>query len=380
MTECSRACPEMKAATKPRVHHVGEQRMGQRQRGAASLLIGLALVAAIVALAAGLGHTVALEQRMARNTVLAAQTREAAIAGLGYARAALVQARPAWTLMADGRELATTRRNAPPLHTHAGDRFAINIGFERRPLWRGYIRTEVRAAPAAEPDIEARVSQFLLPLGVLTAAGEEAPPLVVDGCADLSRATDLYPLGADEATAGPVLSSSVDATCAHLGSVNLHGGIVQGHAFAPGTLWNQLMSVSRDELHTLAAAQAAAGVPPRLRDYWWATAADLADGAWRTSLGSARRPIVLVIPTELGCPAFGGGAQLIGLVLIEADCGGGPAWGDVRLYGSLAVRGAFGRLGPTSRLLHISHAPGAPRRIEPPPLGVVAFAGSWKDF
>lgn len=358
----------------------GDRRIGRRQRGAASLMIGLALIAAIVALAAGLGYTVALEQRMVRNTVLAAQTREAAIAGLGYTRAALAQARPAWMTVADGRELATTGGGPPPLRTQAGDRFAVNIALERRPQWRGYIRAEVSAAPAADPEVEARVSQFLLPLGVLTAAGEEAPPLVVDGCADLSRASDLYPLDADSTAAGPALSSSADAACTRIDDANLHGGTVHGNAFAPGTLWSRIMTVGRNEFRALAEAQAAAGVPPSQRDYWWATAADLTGGTWRTSLGSTRRPVVLVVPAELGCPAFGGGAQIVGLVLIEADCSGGPVWGDLRLYGSLAVRGDFAGLGPTSRLFHMSHAAGAPRRIEPPPLGVVAFAGSWKDF
>ena len=373
----------MSAAREPRrrTHgDPGDRHIGRRQRGAASLLIGLALITAIVALAAGLGHTVALEQRMVRNTVLAAQTRAAASAGLGYAQAELAQARPVWTRLADGHELATTSRNPPPLHTHAGDRFAINIALERRPQWRGYIRAEVSAAPATDPEVEARVSQFLLPLGVLTAVGEEAPPLVVDGCADLSRARDLYPLDADGTAAGPALSTSAAAACTRIEAANLHGGSVHGYAFAPGTLWDRVMTIDRDAFRTLAEAQVAAGVPPLQRDYWWATAADLTAGTWRMSLGSARRPVVLVIPVELGCPAFGGGAQIVGLVLIEADCGGGPGWSDVRLYGSLAVGGDFAGLGPTSRLFHISHAPGAPRRIEPPPLGVVVFAGSWKDF
>ncbi|MFA7387773.1 MAG: hypothetical protein WCZ87_08950, partial [Thiohalobacteraceae bacterium] len=79
-------------------------------------------------------------------------------------------------------------------------------------------------------------------------------------------------------------------------------------------------------------------------------------------------------------PRFSGGAEIVGLVFIEADCTGAPGWGEVRIYGSLVVNGQFASLGPGSRLFDIGQLPGAPASIELPPLGVTLLAGSWKDF
>lgn len=348
------------------------------QRGAATLLTCLVLIVASIALAISVAHTATLEQRMARNTLLANQAQEAALAGLNFGSAWLKTQRPDWLSLPNGHELATPPNNPPALSSSTGGSFAINLTFERAPDWQGYIRVLASASPSSAPEIEARVSEYLRPTGVLTAAGEAAPPLVVDGCVDLSGSSDLYPFAADLPGAGAAVEASGAAGCLQVGGTNLHGGALRGETFPADGLWDYLFTIDRAEFQSLAAEQATAA--PTQRDYWWARAADLNAGEWRRSIGSPQRPIVLVIPADLGCPRFSGGAQIAGLVLIEADCTGAPVWGDVRLYGSLAVTGQFDSLGPTSRLAHISQLPGGGARIEPPPLGVVRLAGSWKDF
>lgn len=358
-----------------------------RQRGAATLLIGLVLVMVSVALAISVAHTAVLEQRMARNSLLASQSGEAASAGLGFGGAWLIRHRPDWIALPGGEEIATPDRNPPGLSTGSGGEFAVNLTFERRAEWQGFIRVEATASPASAPEIEARVSQFLRPTGVLTHAGETAPPLLVDGCADVSAAGGLYPEDANTPGAGVAAATSADAACVVGTAGTLHGGVLAGEAFAPGALWSHVFSVGREELRMLAAEQAAAELPPEERDYWWAGAADLTAGDWRLDLGSPERPIVLIIPAELGCPRFTGGVRLVGVVLIEAECLGAPVWGDMRIYGTLALAGSvdFANLGPGSRLLHISHVPSAsmpsaPDRIEPPRLDILPLAGSWRDF
>ncbi len=339
------------------------------------MLVGLALVIVLVALAVSLGHTSALEQRMARNTLLANQTRQAAQSGLDYGLAWLKQQRPEWLTATNGRDVAAPDRNPPPITNSNGETFAINLTFERAAEWRGFIFVQASASPASAPEIEARVSQFARPIGVLTANGEDAPPLIVDGCADLTQANDVYPRAADTpGVTGPAVASSSNADCIDVGSTNLHGGAVRGESFAPGELWDHLMAVSREEFQTLAAEHGSSG------DYHWATAADLNAGNWRRSLGRPERPVVLIIPTELGCPRFSGGARIVGLIMVEADCGGAPSWGDVQIFGSLAIGGGFDALGPSSRLYHISLAPAGPDTLEPPPLDVVVRAGGWRDF
>jgi hypothetical protein len=348
------------------------------------LLIGLTLVMASVGLAISVAHTAVLEQRMARNSLLASQAAEAANAALGFGSAWLITHRPEWIAAPDGVEIATPDRNPPAMATDSGGAFALNLTFERSTEWQGFIRVAASASPAGAPEIEARVSQFLRPSGVLTDAGETAPPLLVDGCADVSAAGAIYP-GADTSEAGLAVATSAEVACIVGTPGALHGGTLAGEAFAEGALWEHLFSVSREEFQSLAEEQAAPGLPATERDYWWATAADLVAGEWRLDLGGPERPIVLVIPAELGCPRFTGGVRIIGLVLIEAECLGAPVWGDTHIYGTLAVAGSvdFANLGPGSRLLHISHAPGvppAPARIEPPRLDVLTLAGSWRDF
>lgn len=348
------------------------------QRGAATLLTCLALIIASIALAISVAHTATLEQRMARNSLLANQAQQAANAGLNFGGAWLKTQRPDWLTLPGGLEIATPTTNPPPMHSSSGDSFAINLTFERAPSWLGYILVRATASPTSAPEIESRVSQYLRPIGALTAAGETAPPLIVDGCADLSTASDLYPSAADLPDAGPALSASGDTGCLYSGGTNLHGGTLQGEVFPVNGLWDYVFSVSRDELQALASEQIAS--LPSQRDYWWATADDLIAGEWRQSVGSPQRPIILVIPTELGCPRFSGGAEIVGLIYIEADCTGAPAWGDVYLYGSLVVTGQFNSLGPSSHLAQIGQLPGGPTHFEPPLLEVIQLAGSWKDY
>ncbi len=349
------------------------------QRGATTILISLTLVLACVLLTISVAQTVTLETRMARNALLASQARLAAQAGLNYASSWLKHTRPSWLPAADGSDIAAPDSNPPNLASASGGDFAINIGYERRDEWAGYLRVSASAIPAQAPEIEALASQFIRPSSALTWAGESAPPLLVDGCADLSGSSDLYPANADSDNAGVVLQSSATLACTDIGASNLHGGSLQAEAFAAGSLWQQVFSISRDEFAALAADQQSLAIEQR--EYWWATASDLTGGEWRSSVGSPDRPILLVIPDALGCPRFSGGALIVGVVLIEADCSGAAAWGDVQLYGSLAVTGNFAALGPGSRLAHISeHPDDGPARIEAPLLDVIVLAGSWKDF
>lgn len=359
---------------------IPEHRGAHAQRGATTVLLGLTLVLASILLAIGVAHTTTLEQRMSRNTLLAQQAQQAAAVGLDYGKAWLKSRRPDWVTQPDGTEIATTDPNPPAIDSAGGGSFAINLAFERVAAWNGYIRVHATASPAGAAEIEARASQFVRPLGVLTAAGEAAPPLVADGCVELAGTLDIYPQSADTPAAGAVVISSATTGCIDTSGANLHGGTLLGEVFGAGTLWDYLFTVSRDELRELAEAQSALDLPVAERDYWWAESDDLDAGEWAMSLGSAQRPVILVIPADLGCPRFGGGAEIVGLILIEADCSGASAWGDVRIYGALAVHGMFASLGLGSHLLHIEQAPDGPPKIESPLLEVVQLAGSWKDF
>lgn len=354
-----------------------------QQAGGASLWVSLALIIASLTLSLAVAHSIAMEQRMARNNVLLEQARWAAMAGLNFAAATLQQTRPDWLPAPTGVQQASVAQNPPLLYSQGGDSFAVNITYQRALHWNGYIFTQASAAAASSPEIEVQVSQFQRPLGVLSPAGEAAPPLVVDGCAQLRAAIELLPWQTDRGAAGTALASSGAADCTQLGQANVQAGQVRAQAFPADGMWDYLFAVGREEFRALAAADRQRPAPQR--NYWWARATDLRAGQWRTSLGSVEQPVILLIPRELGCIAFGGGARIIGLVFIEAPCGQGPAWGPLRLYGSLALAGETPRFAAGSQLSHISHATATPALsrpwyIEPPPLDVIRVAGSWRDF
>lgn len=337
------------------------------------------MVIICVMLVISTAQTTTVETRMVRNTVLANQSRLAALAGLNFGTAWLQTQRANWIAAGDGSDIATPNSNPPAIVASDGDSFAINVTFVRRDDWGGYLQVTASAVPGNAAEIEAVASQFVRPSSALTWRGENAPPLIVDGCADVAAMNDLYPVNADGDAPGVVITTSEATSCINLGSASLHGGSLLGNAFTSGALWDTLLSVDRDAFQALASSQS--DIDPGLRDYWWASADDLDGGEWRMNLGSIDHPVVLVIPNKLGCPRFSGGAQLFGLVFIEADCTGAASWGDVYLYGSLAVRGMFTALSAGSHLLHISEFPsGGPLRIEPPVLGMIQLAGSWKDF
>ncbi|WP_297528585.1 hypothetical protein [Thiohalobacter sp.] len=356
-------------------------RPDSRQRGSGTLLVALMLLFSITALLFDVAQGTGESQRASRLLAQQQAARAAAEAGLAWGRRWLIERPVAWLPAGGGLEIGAPGRAAPALPAPDGDRFGINVAFARHAADPRFVRVVADAQLRGIPEIHGRVSAWLRPASVLTRAGEQAPPLVVDGC--LSRphsGADVRPQGLFSLQPGTALASSGPAGCHAPGAANLRGGAIQGGAFTGGGLWAHLFAVSRAELQQLAADEVARGLPPAARRYWWATAADLAAGQWRRSLGRPTAPVVLVFPAALGCPQLGGGAQVHGVVVIEAPCPGGPPWGHFTLFGTLAVGGNLNRLSPGVRLAHIEQAAGQPPRLALPIIEAPQVPGSWRDF
>ena len=334
-------------------------RPDRRQRGSGTLLVALMLVFSITALLFGVAQGTAEGQRSSRLLGQQQAARLAAEAGLAWGRRWLIERPVSWLPAGGGLEIAAPGRAAPPLPAPDGDRFGINVAFRRHAADPRFVQLVADAQLRGIPELHARVSAWVRPASVLSRAGEQAPPLVVDGCLTRPHSgADIRPQGLFGPRPGPALASS----------------------FPRGGLWDHLFAVTRGELQRLAGDEVTRGMPPGARRYWWATPADLAAGQWRRSLGSPSAPVVLVFPAALGCPQLGGGAQIHGLVVIEAACAGGPPWGHFRLFGTLAVGGDLQRLSPGVRLAHIEQAAGRPARLDLPIIEAPQVPGSWRDF
>lgn len=347
------------------------------QRGAATLTIALALIMAITMLSYAVAYTANTEQRMTQNDQLRQDSLQAAEAGILYSLQWLGTQRPDWIEVEDRLLFSPS---VPSLTTATRDSFAFNIVFEAEDDNDRFIHVTSDACAANTPEICSRISLYAKPISILTDKGERAPPLILDGCVTASSGQPrLLP---DPASTNPVSAiSSHSASCLDPTLLNLGTGRTIGNAFAPNQLWQQLFGISREEFQTLADAEDAAGVPDAERNYWLVAADDLNAGRWDRSLGSPEQPVILVVPASLGCPAFGGGAIIHGLVYIDASCdAGAPVWDNLEIFGALAIAGNSAQLSADVRITHIRYTAPAPPRLLPPLLGAVPVPGTWSDL
>ena len=222
--------------------------------------------------------------------------------------------------------------------------------------------------------------QIVRPFGILSPAGEAAPPLVVDGCIrQIENSPDLFPADGPDNTTGPAMWSSRPAGCHVLERLDVHGGAVIGNRFRPGSLWRLLFTVSPEEFARLADDERASQPDEARRRYWWVRPTDLTGGRWSASLGSPESPVALVFPRDLGCPPIVRGTRLVGIVVYEGNC---SAQSQVagHIYGTLALAGTLGSYSESLKLAHVSRLDASVPDLQFPVLSVLRLPGTWKDF
>ena len=136
--------------------------------------------------------------------------------------------------------------------------------------------------------------------------------------------------------------------------------------------------VSRDEYARLATRDST--LPAERRRYWRVGPNTPGHATWRRSLGSPERPVVLVFPAETGCPRFGAGVRIVGLVFIDAACPQPLADRWLEIAGSLVINGDLALDAARVDLQHIQAVDPGRTRLALPVLRLVAVPGSWKDF
>lgn len=350
------------------------------QTGLATLTTVLMLIIGVSALSLTIARATHTEQRLANKQAAFTRVQFAAEAGLEFAITELRRQRLSWLAAAPDREVAAPVTTPPPVRSASGDRFGLNIRYERHPQRPKYLRIHVDTQATLAPDIRGVLQQAVRPYSILTETAEQAPPLILAGCLHQSQGrADLYPRNADRHNAGTAVWTANSPACIRHSGLDLHRGTVTALSLNASDLWPALIAVSRARFRQLADDHRNR-LPASQRRYWWAEPGDLRQGRWHRSLGTPDDPVVLVFPAVLGCPAFQTGVRIHGFVFIDADCGRPPAWSTLRIYGSLAVNGDLNRLSGFTRLAHIEQASGRPPELRLPVHEVARIPGSWRDF
>lgn len=345
-------------------------RRPKRQRGTASLLVALVLLLSTTLTILSVARTRLSETRMAGNEQrhlrlqLLAETAWEKAARQLVDRPELLQWKPG-----DDAGSLISSTTATDDNTHLNTR----VEYTRRDRDTPYVGLEVSVGQRGDHGIAGRVSQTVRQLTVLSPLAETAPPLVLGGCLSTTGAIDTRPEGSDSDAAGDAVWR-FNATCPLPAGIDLHDGHVVDRP-APEEMWHAFFSVEREEYQQLAAADGA--LPLRQRRYWLAEAAD---DVWRLSLGTPARPVVLVFPAAVGCPGFGAGVRIVGLVFIESACNLPLTQGGLDVTGSLIVTGALDAGHGHVQLNHVQTADPGLRRLALPVLRIVAVPGSWRDF
>ena len=345
------------------------------QRGAATLLVALILMMALTIATLSVARTQLVEQRIANNHQT--YTRLFLMADSGLAKGSqLLERSPDrldWRYAAgDNGEISRT--------TLAEGMSDINtqLLFERKTPSAAYVSVRATSGRTDGSGLQARASQLVRPLSVLSPLGESAPPLVINGCLGPITATlDVRPLNADLDQAGDALWLNSGLQCPPVAGIDPHRGTVTERAFGVD-LWSIMFSVDRNTFTAMAEAQAT--LPAQERTYRIVQNGDLIAGRWAHSTGTAKHPVALYFPAEAGCPGFAPGVQIYGVVFIDADCNQPIASQTFELHGSLMINGNLNAAGALLRLNHIQLADARQTRLRFPVLRSVTVPGSWSDF
>jgi hypothetical protein len=316
-----------------------------------------------------------VEQRIANNQHRHTRLLLLAEAGLAEAVQLLERAPQAlrWNYDAERRR----EQSRLALDTGAPD-VATQLFMERRAPSAAPVLLQATAGRGDGTGLQARVSQWVRPLSLLSPLGEAAPPLVLNGCADPpSAALEIRPRNWNLDEVGDAVWLNDALPCPPPVGIDTHGGAIAARTLGPD-LWSTMLSVDRETFTAMAAAQD--DLPVHERSYRVVEPRDLRAGRWTRSVGSATRPVALYFPASTGCPEFAPGVRIYGLVFVDGDCTTSLAPRGFELYGSLMINGNCNAAGTRTELNHIQVADATQTGLRFPVLRSVPVPGSWRDF
>ena len=355
----------------------------KHQSGAATLVTAMALMMATSSMVLATVHAQLLNSRANGNVRDSVKDYLLAEAGLDYAIEYLSNQLYKINWINNGSSQETDRPPMPATWLNKLDTQyrTLQLTLSRSLQNSEFIEITSRASNSINSQYALAIKQTVRPLSILSPAGEQAPPLVLDGCVLSTPGNpDLYPDKQSSVQQVSAIWSSMNQPCHHLKNIDLHNGVLNSQRFKSGNLWDLLFSVSRAEFTLMVATEVNQRLNKQQRHYWQVNISDLQNGRWTQSLGTAQQPVVLVFPANLGCPAITAGTIIYGIVFYESDCTASnqPLQGDI--YGTMAINGSLGVYSEHLKLAHISQASHPEIALKFPILKIPRLLGTWRDF
>lgn len=334
-----------------------------------SLLFGLMLLIGAGILAFSSARTGVVEQRIVTNEQQSILAQQAAQAGLDYARA--------WLGTQVWRPGDAVPR-VPDRLAEDGQRFQIALQFSRG---TNAICVRSHASSDQDPGLESIARECFTQTGLFDIDPETRapPPLVLAGCLDEPlEPSEIWRL--DENSTAILSGGAADADCLPQGqlavgvwydhdadrvltpdekgqSTDLVRARIDG---CPGMscVWNRVFAMPLEEAkrHAEAAGHVfedripcGASEPPGLYLIRISETIDAARlsgfctedvGVDSRTIGTPDRPILLLVPSEAGCPRFAPDIRVHGIVYYESSTAcASQGWGGARLQGAVLWEG-----------------------------------------
>ncbi|EXJ13324.1 hypothetical protein [Imhoffiella purpurea] len=343
-----------------------------RQRGSATLLIGLLLLIGAGILTFGASRTAVIEQRIANNEIRATEAQQAAQAGLEYAQT--------W-LSANGWSEGDGEPSPPALGMASGHRYAVDLRFDAHP--RG-ICVRARASAVTDPNISAILWECYQQQGLFDPSPDTRmpPPWVLAGCiGPAATGTELFVTATLETAAmsghsdsesclargGLAVSSWRDADGDRILDLDEPGASATfaktafGGCPEPHCAWNRVFAMPFETALGLATAAGhvhgddiPCGAGPAPGIYLKTNDSDIdgldvtgtctgIEGVDSRTIGAPEHPVLVIVPSGSGCPGFGPDVSIYGILYYEtqSDCAT-RGWGGARIQGAVIWEGNAG--------------------------------------
>lgn len=379
--------------------------------GSMTLLFALVLLVGAGILTISGTRTSVMEQRIASNEYHAEEAQQAAQAGLDYALAWL-----GTNLWPPGDGEPT-----PPAITAAnGETYRTRLTFTKR-ADGVCVRSQASAANATE--ITATVRGCVDQHGLFDATRPTGmpAPLVLAGCLSApGEAAEL--LLNDRTTAAVRTGRTASAACLPQGSLEVStwkdtngnrimeaseegasGTYLRGHfAGCPGTrcAWNSVFALDLDAAKRLASearhvfdSTLPCGGTEAPGIYLIQTSAALSSsdltgsctgesGVDSRTIGTPAHPILLIVPSDSGCPSFAADISIYGIVYYESTSAcAAHGWGGARIQGAVIWEGDAGAFAANSRVIATDYGVGSALNDAFQVVsGASTIPGTWRDW
>jgi hypothetical protein len=355
----------------------------KNQSGAATLVTAMALMMATSTMVLATVHAQLLNSRANGNVQDAVKDYLLAEAGLDYAIEYLNNQfyKINWINSGNNQEFDKPPMPSVWLNKLDTQYRNLHLTLSRSSKQPEFIEITSRASHSINSQYALEIKQTVRPLSILSPAGEQAPPLVLDGCVlSTSGNPDLYPDKQSSLQQVSAIWSSMKQPCHNLNNIDLHNGMLNSQRFKSGNIWDLLFSVSRAEFTKLVTTEISLQLNKQQRHYWQVNKSDIQNGRWTQSLGTSQQPVIIVFPASLGCPSITAGTAIYGIVFYESDCTANnhPLQGEI--YGTMAINGSLGVYSEQLKLAHISQASQPEVGLKFPILKIPRLMGTWRDF